>query len=82
MTGRRKISIAYNYSKNKEHVKLPSRKIGHKYPDYLFYVRHHPNALIVQLDSLIGSLFGNKTILTIPISFSIWYSSSQSFFSF
>lgn len=67
MTGRRKISIAYNYSKNKEHVKLSSRKIGHKYPDYLFYVRHHPNALIVQLDSLIGSLFGNKTILTIHL---------------
>ena len=67
MTGRRRISMAYNYGKNKEHVKLSSRKIGHKYPDYLFYVRHHPNALIVQLDSVIGTLTGNKTILTIHL---------------
>lgn len=67
MTGRRKPSKQYNYSTEKTHKRLSVKKIGHKYNDYRLYMSEHPNALIIQLDTVIGCIDGKKTILTIHI---------------
>ena len=67
MNGRRISSKDYDYSKNKEYKVLSSKKIGHKYSNYLLYIKEHPDALIIQLDSVIGSLDGKITVLTIHI---------------
>ena len=66
MFGRR-TPKTYNYSKNKEHLRLNENKIGHKYNDYLLYIKEHPNDLIIQLDTVIGCIDGEKSILTIHI---------------
>lgn len=57
----------YDYSKNKEHLKLNERKLGHKYSDYLLYIKEHPDSLIIQLDTVIGCIDGEKSVLTIHI---------------
>ena len=67
MTGRRIPSKQYDYSKKKNYNRLSSMKIGHKYNDYRLYLQDHPNSLIVQLDTVIGCIDGNKSILTIHI---------------
>ena len=67
MTGRRIPSKQYNYSKSKEYKTLSSKKIGHKYNDYRLYFNNHPNALIIQLDTIIGCIDGKKSVLTIHI---------------
>lgn len=67
MFGRRIPSKQYNYSKKKDYKKLSSMKIGHKYNDYRLYLHDHPNSLIIQLDTIIGCIDGNKSILTIHI---------------
>ena len=67
MFGRRILSKQYNYSKKKDYKKLSSKKIGHKYNDYRLYLQDHPDSLIVQLDTIIGCIDGNKSILTIHI---------------
>lgn len=67
MTGRRIPSKQYNYSKNKDYKKLSFSKIGHKYNDYRLYLSNNPNALIIQLDTVIGCIDGKKSILTIHI---------------
>ncbi len=67
MTGRRIPSNQYDYSKSKNYKKLSSLKIGHKYNDYRLYLNSHPNALIIQLDTIIGCIDGNKSVLTIHI---------------
>jgi len=67
MNGRRIPSKDYDYSKSKEYKVLSSKKIGHKYSNYLLYIKEHPDALIIQLDSVIGSLDGKITVLTIHI---------------
>ena len=64
---RRKSSKDYDYSKNKVKKVLSTKKIGHKYSNYLLYIKEHPDALIIQLDSVIGSLDGKITVLTIHI---------------
>ncbi len=46
---------------------LSSLKIGHKYNDYRLYLNNNPNALIIQLDTIIGCINGKKSILTIHI---------------
>lgn len=66
MNGRR-IPRKYNYSGNEDHIRLSTLKIGHKYNDYLFYYKSHPNALIVELDSIIGCIDGKQTVLTIHL---------------
>lgn len=66
MFGRR-IPKSYNYSKNKGHLRLSETKIGHKYNDYLLYIKEHPDALIIELDTIIGCIDGVKSILTIHI---------------
>ena len=67
MFGRRIPSKQYNYSKKKDYKKLSSKKIGHKYNDYRLYLQDHTNSLIIQLDTIIGCIDGNKSILTIHI---------------
>lgn len=67
MTGRRIPSKQYDYSKKKDYKKLSSKKIDHKYSDYRLYLSNHPDALIIQLDTIIGCIDGNKSILTIHI---------------
>ena len=67
MNGRRIPSKQYNYNKGKEYKSLSSKKIGHKYTNYLLYVKEHPSSLIVQLDSVIGCIDGKLTVLTIHI---------------
>lgn len=67
MTGRRLPSKNYNYSKKHDYQLLSSRKIGHKYTDYLNYVKSNPNALIIQLDTVIGCIDGKYSVLTIEI---------------
>lgn len=67
MFGRRIPSKQYDYSKKKNYNKLSSKKIGHKYNDYLAYVKDHPNALIIQLDTIIGCIDGKYSVLTIHI---------------
>ena len=67
MTGRRIPSRQYDYSKSKQYKTLSSLKIGHKYNDYRLYLSNHPNALIIQLDTIIGCIDGKKSILTIHI---------------
>lgn len=66
MFGRR-IPKTYNYSHNKEHLRFNEAKIGHKYNDYLLFIKNHPNALIIQLDTVIGCIDGKKSVLTIHI---------------
>ena len=60
-------SRQYDYSKSKQYKTLSSLKIGHKYNDYRLYLGNHPNALIIQLDTIIGCIDGKKSILTIHI---------------
>ena len=67
MNGRRIPSKQYNYEKSKEYKVFSSKKIGHKYTNYLLYIKEHPDALIIQLDSVIGCLDGKLTVLTIHI---------------
>lgn len=67
MTGRRKPSSSYNYSKAHDYTVLSSKKIDHKYNDYRLYMDSHPNALVVQLDTVIGCIDGKLTVLTIHI---------------
>lgn len=67
MTGRRIPSKQYDYSKKKEYTRLFLKKLGHKYNDYLAYIKEHPNALIVQLDTVIGCIDGKYSVLTIHI---------------
>lgn len=67
MTGRRIPSKQYDYSKSKNYKMLSSLKIGHKYNDYRLYLNNNPNALIIQLDTIIGCINGKKSILTIHI---------------
>ena len=67
MTGRRVPSKEYNYSKKHNYQVLSSKKIGHKYSDYRLYLRNHPNALVVQLDTVIGCIDGKNSVLTIEI---------------
>ena len=67
MNGRRIPSKDYDYSKSKDYKILSSKKIGHKYCDYLLYIKEHPDTLIVQLDSVVGCLEGKLTVLTIHI---------------
>ncbi len=67
MSGRRKPSKAYNYSKVHDYTVLSSKKIGHKYNDYLSYMNSNPNALVVQLDTVIGCIDGKLSVLTIHI---------------
>lgn len=63
----RRIPRRYNYSVNEDHIRLSTLKIGHKYNDYLLYYNSHPDALIIELDSIIGCIDGKKTILTIHL---------------
>lgn len=67
MTGRRIPSKQYDYSKSRQYKVLSSLKIGHKYNDYRLYLNNNPNALIIQLDTIIGCIDGKKSILTIHI---------------
>lgn len=67
MTGRRKPSSSYNYSKKHDYTILSSKKIGHKYTDYRLYMSEHPNALVIQLDTVIGCIDGKYSVLTIHI---------------
>lgn len=67
MTGRRIPSRQYDYSKKKEYSRLFLKKLGHRYNDYLVYIKRHPNSLIVQLDTVIGCFDGKYSILTIHI---------------
>ena len=67
MNGRRIPSKDYDYTKSKDYKILSSKKISHKYCDYLLYIKEHPNTLIIQLDSVIGCLEGKLTVLTIHI---------------
>ena len=67
MTGRRKPSSSYNYSKKHDYTILSSKKIGHKYTDYRLYISEHPNALVIQLDTVIGCIDGKYSVLTIHI---------------
>ncbi len=67
MTGRRMPSKSYNYSKSHDYSVLSSKKIGHKYQDYLNYIDSHPNAIIIQLDTVIGCINGKCSVLTIHI---------------
>ena len=67
MTGRRIPSKQYDYSKHNQYKMLSSMKIGQKYNDYRLYLSNHPNALIIQLDTIIGCIDGKKSILTIHI---------------
>ena len=67
MTGRRIPSKQYDYSKKKNYNRLSSLKIGHKYNDYRLYIKDHYDSLIIQLDTIIGCIDGNKSILTIHI---------------
>lgn len=67
MFGRRTPSKRYNYSKKKNYTMLNELKLQHKYVDYLEYIKRHPNALIVQLDTVIGCANGNKSLLTIHL---------------
>lgn len=67
MTGRRKPSSSYNYSKKHDYTILSSKKIGHKYTDYRIYMSEHPNALVIQLDTVIGCIDGKYSVLTIHI---------------
>lgn len=67
MFGRRIPSKKYNYSKQNDHKRLSFKKIGHKYNDYRLYLNNHPNALIIQLDTVIGCIDGKKSVLTIHI---------------
>ncbi len=63
----RRISKRYNYSSNREHVTLAEAKIGHKYINYLAYIKDNPNCLTVQFDSVIGNIDGKHSLLTIHI---------------
>lgn len=67
MFGRRIPSNQYDYSKSKDYNVLSIKKIGHKYPDYLLYQQNNPNSLIIQLDTVIGTKDGEKSVLTIHI---------------
>lgn len=67
MAGRRIPSKQYDYSKKNDHKKLSNKKIGHKYNDYRLYLSNNPDALIVQLDTVIGCIDGKKSVLTIHI---------------
>lgn len=63
----RRISKRYNYSSNREHVALSEAKIGHKYINYLTYIKNNPNCLTIQFDSVIGNIDGKHSLLTIHI---------------
>ena len=65
--GRRTPSKAYNYSKKKEHVMCSELKYGHKYIDYLEFIKNNPNSLIIELDTVIGNMQSKKSVLTIHI---------------
>ena len=67
MTGRRVSSKRYDYSLKPSHIRLSEAKIGHKYTEYLMYIKEHPHCLTIQLDSVIGSFDGKLTVLTIHI---------------
>lgn len=63
----RRVKKQYNYKEKHQYKALSDIKYGHKYSDYLLFVKNHPNAIVVQLDTVIGCLNGNKTLLTIHI---------------
>ena len=68
MTGRR-LPTNRTYEK-KEDIEEHQRydfKENHKYPDYLLYHQYHQNALIVELDTVIGCIDGVKSVLTIHL---------------
>lgn len=67
MTGRMKPSKDYDYFKLKDYKVLSEAKTGHKYYNYRLYMDNHPNALVVQLDTVIGCADGEKSVLTIHI---------------
>lgn len=67
MTGRRLPSRRYDYSSKPSHNRLSEAKIGHKYTEYLMYIKSHPNCLTIELDTVIGTFEGKLTILTIHI---------------
>lgn len=66
MTGRR-VPQKYNYSSKPNHIKLSEAKIGYKYNDFRLFKSLHPNCLTIHLDSVIGTMDGVNSILTIHI---------------
>lgn len=63
----RKTSSKEDSFKLKEHQRLSIAKLEHKYNDYRLYLSTHPNSLVIQLDSVIGTADGNTSVLTIHI---------------
>lgn len=68
MTGRRlPTNKEYENKDDQEEHKRYEHKVGHKYQDYLLYYHNHPDALIIELDTVIGCIDGTKSVLTIHI---------------
>ena len=67
MFGRRITSSILNNDKTRDYKALSERKLGHRYIDYCTYIKSHPNALIIQLDTVIGNINSKYSILTIHI---------------
>lgn len=61
------VQFENSHSKSHDYSVLFSKKIGHKYQDYLNYIDSHPNAIIIQLDTVIGCINGKCSVLTIHI---------------
>lgn len=66
MSGRR-VSKKYDYSTKNGHIKLNEAKLGHKYANYRLFKSAHPESLTIQLDSVIGTIDGKHTVLTIHV---------------
>lgn len=62
-------SFAYKKRERKETVKTISSnnsiKVGRRYSDYLEYIKKHPNANVVEMDTVIGKFEDVKCIMTL-----------------